>query len=220
MSNLSVSKEAQAVMDNIKERRSIRQFKPDPVPEEALQWIIEAARWAPSAHNFQPTEYIVVKDREALNFIAETAHKAARRVYGGMSFDEIKNALLTVGEHQLTDEQLQLRASGKIKPYLLTAPVIIIVVVDKGSPYYEADGWMAVQNLLLAAHALGLGTIPTVRSVVNPKDRQAIREYFGVPENYELLGVVPVGYPNEQPVIFKRDVDELIHREKFGRRDA
>ena len=216
MADIKVSKEAENVMENIKTRRSIRQFKPDPVPEEALQWIIEAARWAPSAHNFQPTEYIIIKDRKSLDFIAEVSHKAAKRVYAGKSFSEVKNMLLTVGDHQITDEQIELRRTGKIMPYLLTAPVILLVVVDKGSPYYEADGWMAVQNLLLAANAIGLGTIPTVRSIVNTKDKVEIQNYFDVPENYELLGIVPVGYPDESPEIFKRDIGELIHSEKFG----
>ena len=97
MAGIKVSKEAENVMENIKTRRSIRQFKPDPVPEEALQWIIEAARWAPSAHNFQPTEYIIIKDRKSLDFVAEVSHKAAKRVYAGKSFSEVKNMLLTVG---------------------------------------------------------------------------------------------------------------------------
>jgi len=198
MKNLDVGKEAQVVMDNIKTRRSIRQFKPDPVTDEALHWIIEAARWAPSAHNFQPTEYIIIKNRESLDFIAEISHKAAKRLYAGKSFSEVKNMLLTVGDHQITDEQIELRRKGKIMPYLLTAPIILLVVVDKGSPYYEADGWMAVQNLLLAASAIGLGAIPTVRSIVNTKDKEEIRRYFEVPDNYELLGIVPVGYPNER----------------------
>jgi len=216
MPNLCVSKEAVAVMDNIRTRRSIRQFKPDPVPEDAVRWMIEAARWAPSAHNFQPTEYIVVRDRDAINFIADITYKAVKRVYGGRSVEEVKNLLLTLGEHQLTDEQVKARAAGKVKVWLYGVPMLILVVVDKSSPYYDADGWMAVQNLLLAAHAIGLGTISTVRSVVNPEDRQAIGEYFEVPEKYEILAVVPVGYPNESPPIFKRDADELVHREKFG----
>ena len=74
MREIKIEKNAEIVMDNIKKRRSIRQYKPEDVPDDAIKWIIEAARWAPTAHNFQPTEYIVIRERESIEFISEIAH--------------------------------------------------------------------------------------------------------------------------------------------------
>ncbi len=206
------------VLDTIKSRRSIRFYKPDPVPEKAIEEMIEAARWAPSAHNFQPTEFVVIQDDDTRMFFSEIAIGAAKSVYGDLTVEEAKEVTLTLPDH-LQDggngRQLQ-RISGEFYKYIYTAPLILLVCVDMGSPYYEADGWMAVQNLLVAAKAMGFGSIATVRGVVRKKDRDSIREKIGVPNNYEILGIVLVGYPDEEPEIVKRDLDELIHYEKFN----
>lgn len=216
--DFKVNEKTRYVLDAIKNRRSIRFYKPDPVPREAIEEMIEAARWAPSAHNFQPTEFVVIQDDDTRKFFSEIAIGAAKSVYGNLTVEEAKEVTLTLSDHLQegsNGRQLQ-RISGEFYKYIYTAPVILLVCVDMGSPYYEADGWMAVQNLLVAAKAMGFGSIATVRGVVRKKDRDSIRERIGVPDNYEILGIVLVGYPDEEPVIVKRDLDELIHYEKFN----
>jgi len=211
-----ISRDAQLVLDTIRSRRSIRFYRPDPVPDGALEVIIEAARWAPSAHNFQPTEFVVIRDDATRKYLSEIAQGAAKRTYGNLTPEQAKQALLSLPDHIQEDGRVLQHITGEFYRYIYTAPVVLVVCVDMGSPYYEADGWMAVENLMVAARALGLGSIATVRGVVNPKDRGKVRERLGVPEGYEILGIVLVGYPDEQPVVPKRDLEELIHYERFG----
>ncbi len=213
---LKITKEVQFVLDTICNRRSVRFYKSDHVSDEAIETIIEAARWAPSAHNFQPTEFVVIRDDETRKHFSEIAQGASKRTYGDLSKEEAKQALLSLPDHLQEDGRILQHISGEFYKYIYTAPVILLVCVDKRSPYYEADGWMAVQNLMVAAKALGLGTIATVRGIVNPKDKAEIRKYLEVPDGYEILGIVLVGYPDEEPVVLKRDLDELIHYERFG----
>lgn len=220
--DFKVDKETRHMLDTIKSRRSIRFYKSDPVPREAIEEMIEAARWAPSAHNFQPTEFVVIQDDDTRKFFSEIAIGAAKSLYGDLTLEEAKKVTLTLPDHLQEGgdgRQLQ-RISGDFYRYIYTAPLILLVVVDMGSPYYEADGWMAVQNLLVAAKAMGFGSIATVRGVVRKKDRDSIRERMGVPDKYEILGIVLVGYPDEEPEIVKRDLDELIHYEKFNVRES
>jgi len=213
------SSEVQFALDTIKNRRSIRFYKPDHVPDEAIEEIIEAARWAPSAHNFQPTEFIVVRDDDTRKYFSEIAQGAAKKTYGDLTPEQAKQALLSLPDHIQEDGRVLQHISGEFYKYIYTAPVVLVVCVDRRSPYYEADGWMAVQNLMVAAKAIGLGSIATVRGVVNPKDNDKVRERMGVPDGYEVLGIVLVGYPDEEPEVPKRDLEELIHYERFGNYD-
>ncbi len=238
----TMSNKAQIVMDNIKTRRSIRQYKPTPVPDELIEWVIEAARWAPSAHNCQPIEYIVVRDSEGLDLIAQMSRRTWMRAYAGKSKKELKDAFITLGQHQwnddainakydelirmqqLPDDIIETRASRKNKSTYDTAPVMVIILASKQSLMGMgriADAWMAVQNILLAAHSAGLGAIPTIRACGDPElnkpEAKIIKEYFGIPsDKFDLIGIVCLGHPDEQPIMQKRDLDEIMYKEKFG----
>ncbi|RLG60240.1 nitroreductase family protein, partial [Candidatus Geothermarchaeota archaeon] len=109
------------VLDAIRGRRSIRRYFGRDIPHEALIKVLDAARWAPSAKNSQPWEFIVIKDNEIKKKISELAP------FGS---------------------------------FIKKAPVAIAVVTDPSlSPnFHQVDGACAVQNLMLAAHSLGLGT--------------------------------------------------------------
>lgn len=172
------------VFEAIKGRRSIRKYKPQPIPDEVIEKILEAGRWAPSGGNIQPWIFIVVKDRATLEMI--------RKVSPG---------------------------------YLGTAPLAIIVCSDKrrafqvggrlGRDYMTiADCAMAVQNMLLAAYALGLGTC-----VVKSFSSIALKEILEIPDGIEPELIVVLGYPDERPAIPHRfPIEEITYLDKYGKK--
>lgn len=157
----------------IKTRRSIRVFRPDPVDSKLLEEMVDCARLAPTAHNVQPWEFVVVRDRARLRGIA-----------------------------QMTDY-------GR---FIAEAPACIVVLC-KTTKYYLEDGSAATQNLLLAAHALGLGAC----WVAGDKKPYAARiaALVGAPADYKLVSLVPVGHPAESPQKDKRALREVLHWEHF-----
>lgn len=178
------------LMTLIQERRSIRKYEDRPVPDEALEQVLEAIRWAPSWTNCQCWEVIVVKDRAA-------------------------------------KEKLQASLPPKGNPSIqamVGAPVVLVLCAKKGvSGFYKEQPstrfgeWMmydlglATQNLCLMAHSLGLGTV-----VVGLFDHQKAREAMQVPDGYELVTMVPLGYPAKIGAApSRREVSEFTHAEKW-----
>ena len=138
------------VFEAIKGRRSIRNYKDDPVPKELIEKILEAGRWAPSGSNIQPWEFIVIDDAKILDMI--------RKVSPGY-FGRAPLAILVC-----SNRERALKLGGSLgRSYLAIA-----------------DCAMAVQNMLLAAYALGLGSCP-IKSFsqtaleVNTKDNSVNR---------------------------------------------
>ncbi len=161
-------------IEAMKTRRSVRSFKPDPVPKEVIEDIVDCARLAPTALNYQPWEFIVVTDPQMRKRIADETD------YG---------------------------------KFIAQAP-ICIAVFCRNVKYYLEDGSAATQNLLLAAHAHGLGAC----WVAGDKKPYASRiaELLGVPSGYKLVSLVAMGYPAEKPGrISKRSLREVLHWEKF-----
>ncbi len=174
------------VFEAIRNRRAVRQFKPEIIPDDILLKILEAARWAPSPFNTQPWEFIIIRDKETLKSIAKYA-----------------------------------RYSG----YLENAPMAIAVVVPPvdgkfswinsiGEPRYAAA--MAVQNMMLAAWELGIGTCWV--SI----DREKVSNVLKVPETHFVLTVIPVGYPEMTPLKHdessRKKLKDMIFYEKHGRK--
>jgi nitroreductase len=157
-------------------RRSIRKFRPDPVPDELILKILDVARYAPSARNSQPWVFIVVKD------------------------PEVKKKLANV--HVWA------------KP-LENAPVGIVVACNtEVSPEsYQVDCANATMQIMLAAHALGLGTVwlQTLRNI------SEIQGIVGLPKNYVPVAMLALGYPDERPSPKKRkELKEIVYLNRYG----
>jgi len=180
------------LMESIKGRRSIRKYKPDPVPEGVLHQVMEAVRWAPSWANSQCSQVIVVKD------------------------PGIKSELATA-----------LPKTNPASSSMTEAPVVLVLCGIKGiSGYYKGerktekgdwlmfDTGLAMQNLCLAAHALGLGTV-----VVGMFDHRKASEILDVPENVEVVAMTPLGYPAAGGGTPKRkETSEFVFYEKYPER--
>jgi nitroreductase len=186
------------VQEAIRSRRSIRKYKATPVDDTTVERVLEAARWAPSWANNQCWKFIVVRDNKT---------KA-----------ELANALLSVEKGGTPNGNPAFRAIND-------APVVIVAcaelgksgfygeepATDKGD-WYIFDVALAMQNLALAAHELGLGTVHV--ALVDAKKAASILQ---VPEGFCVVEMTPLGYPDQEPKPRPRkELSEIVSYEKFS----
>lgn len=164
-------------------QRAIRKFKPDPIGDEQLELILNAASKAPSGGNFQPARFLVVRDPARIRAFGELYREAwwAKR-RDGPGWTKIEDIPKTdksmLAAAQLADEMGQ-------------APVVILAfAVARGDLGHSV--LPAVQNLLLAARALGIGSTPTtLHDDVMPR----LFEMFDIPDSAQFHCCIPLGYP-------------------------
>lgn len=171
------------VFEAIKGRRSIRAYREIDVPQEIVEKLIEAARWAPSAGNIQPWEFIVVRNPETKRKLAEAAL--------GQSFIEEAPVVIVV----CADEERSARGYG-----------------TRGRTLYcIQDTAAAIQNIHLAAYAMGLGTC-----WVGAFREDEARKILDIPAGVRPVAIIPVGYPAESPPPrSRRQLKQIIHYERF-----
>lgn len=184
---------------------TVRHFKSDPVPEEHLEKILQAARWAPSGANTQPWDFIVIKNsglKEKIARIFVESHQRAKKEDKEFPYD--------------TGEELRRRFTDP--------PILIIVCADtRFMKAYPKVGYReqilnvslgaAIQNMMLAANALGLGLS---WGTVDTLNRDKLQKLLGVPNHSRILEVLQLGYPvAHAPPRFRRDPRDFTHVDKF-----
>ncbi len=176
------SEHAEAVLGILNSQRAHRDFLPDPIPEADIEKILTAATHAPSAENSQPWEFIVVTDdklRAALGELMQRAWDGGGR--------DASRGVLSAGVFADVDRGL----TGGIA----SAPVMILCCADLNRTRKETIGsslFPAVQNLLVAATALGYGSALTTIATVFT---QELRNLLGFPESVVPVALVPLGRP-------------------------
>ena len=174
--------------------RAMRRLKPDPVPEDLLLKLIEAANQAPTGSNRQGGRWIIVRDDEQRARLAALNRTA---VDGYLRPDSGRPTELP---HQSSEKRMRMLNAVKWQAeHLQDIPALVIACYEFDEPATptgragaSGSSWPAVQNLLLAARALGLGAAPTTLGLSN---RDAAREVLGLPETMEAYCLIPVGYP-------------------------
>lgn len=178
------------VFEAIKTRRGVRRYKTAPVDDRTLEAVLEAARWAPSWANTQCWRLIVVQDSNTKNELTEILNP------GNPARDAIRNAPITIVACA------ELGKSGFYRGEATT---------DKGD-WCMYDVALAMQNLTLAAHAVGLGTVHVGR--FDAKQAAAI---LGVPAGFCVIAMTPLGYPDHEPrVVPRKELSEIVFYGKFG----
>jgi nitroreductase len=159
-------------------QRSIRRFKPDPIPIEDLHLIIEAAVKAPNGGNLQIARFLVVNDPAVIRGFGPLYREAwwAKRRDEGFS-----------GPDDLPDRYLP---AAKLADAIAEAPCVVFAFALRNGPANSVIP--AVQNLMLAARALGIGSVPTT---LHPTVMDRFHEMFGVPQDAKFHFCVPLGYP-------------------------
>jgi len=186
-------------LDAIKNRRSIRRFKPDLPPKEKIDAILEAAAWAPSAGNIQARAFILVSDQK-------TREKLAEAAYGQ---DFISEAPVAIVPYE----------GAPFWGMSPTGTPTVVVCADharssrhygtRGSSLYAIqDATAAVQNILIASHALGLGSC-----WLGAFSEPDVRRLLAIPNSITPVAIVPLGIPDEKPRAPKRKNE--VHSEKW-----
>ncbi len=187
------------IFEAIKNRRSIRHYKPNSIDDKTVQTVLEAAHWAPSWGNAQCWRFIVIRDPKIKGEVAETLYKV-----------------------KIDNEWVENAAADSIKQ----APVLIVIcaekgkagcgldgepLTDKGEYWYMFDIALAVENLTLAAHALGLGTV-----IVGGFDTRKVSQILDVPAAYTVVTMTPLGTPDHKGQVSPRkQLSEVLFKEKF-----
>ncbi len=189
----------------IRSRRSIRRYEDRPVPAEILWELLEAARWAPSAHNRQPWRFVVLVDVQRRRMLAEAMGERLRHdlLADGLPAGEV--------ERQVT------RSVARISQ----APAAIVAFLSMADMDQYPDERrqllertmavqsvaLAVQNMLLLAHAHGLGACWMCAPLFCP---DVVRDALDVPADWEAQVLVTVGYPAETRAKERSPLDDLV----------
>jgi len=174
----------------VRERRSIRKYENREVPASALSTLLEAVRWTPSWANTQCWEIVVVKDKSLKEQLQATLPPKANPAAGAIVQAPVLLALCG-----------KLKSSGFYRDQVTT----------KFGDWFMFDLGLACQNICLTAHTLGLGTV-----VVGLFDHDQAKSVLKVPEGYELVALIPVGYPAKTPAApNRREVAEFTHHDVF-----
>jgi nitroreductase len=221
------------VLEAIHSARAIRRFKPDPVPEAVLTAVLDAAIRAPSAGNAQNWVFLVVRDAEQRRKLGVLYRKAS----------DIASAMYAARGRppHLTGEQFRrLMSSGSfLWDHLADAPMILVpcqtqpkVPPPEALPpdvrarhleeqrYVErirgASIYPAVQNVILACRAFGLGTTITTNHI---RCEDEVKAVLGVPDDVQTFALMPIGYPLDSfgPVV-RRPVAEVVYADRWARR--
>jgi nitroreductase len=197
----------------IETQRTIRRLRPDPVDDETVRACLELALKAPTGGNLQNWEFIVVRDPDVKHQLARLNRQAwsvFRRIYGiRVRHDEQARKGLAATQWQAD--------------HFEEVPVVVVACLRGPRPWfppfvttsYYGSIYPAVQNLLLAARALGLGaaltTLPIWSTVL-------ARRTLGLPWNVTPLAAVPMGWPRGRygPTT-RRPVDEVTHLDRYGK---
>ncbi len=199
------------VFEVINTTRAMRRLKPEPVPDDLIWKLMGAAIRAPSGGNRQPWGFIVVRDEDTKKKIAGWYLDAWNKSYAMM-------------KHAATADPAGARtyaSADHLANHLAEAPVLIIAAVRSGDVGTSPAGsyiYPAVQNLMLAARALGLGTTLTT---LHRAHESEVKELLGIPDDIETMALIPIGWPEGKfgsgP---RRPVEEVTHWETWGETKA
>jgi nitroreductase len=171
------------VFETIQKRKSVRSYKPTPIPTETLRKVLDAARLAPSAGSIQPWRFILVKD---------------------------------------ADKRRQIARGCKYGHFLDQSPVVIVGCGDqKASPrWYVGDTCIAMEHLVLAATAEGLGTC-----WIGVFDEKELRELLKIPRRLRVVALLALGYPGRKLDLSaklahlirpRKQLEKIAYLEEYG----
>ncbi len=196
------------LLEGIRTARAIRRLRPDPVPRALIRKVCEAGTFAPSGGNRQPWVFVAVTDPERRAFVAERY----RRAFGPY----IAPALEAMRDPAFPESRRRnVRSAVHLAEHLHEAPVHLFVAgrLRDGRPQPQAV-FPAVQNVLLACRAVGLGATLTMLHLEHGREIDAL---LGLPEDIPSVALLPIGWPlgrHGRPP--RRSVDECLFFERYA----
>jgi len=210
-----------------------RYLKPDPIPDDILWEILDAAIRGPTGGNNQQWGWVVVRDPEIKQKIADSYRPILQSAYGhGRARPEdltggkrLQWGTLEVAESDVGVDAANQRAVLHLADTIQNAPVLVLPVIERAAAYNDTQAhgallgsfiYGAVQNLMLAARAHGIGSVLTGGRVLS--DISDINQWLGLPELAAVMALIPLGYPERgrwaQPK--RRSVEQVTHWDRWG----
>ena len=219
------------VFEVMRTQLSIKRFKPDPVSDEDIRTILTAATWAPSGTNAQPWEFVVLKDPDLKKQIADLYREGLRFL-----LDHPRRQGYQEPDRR-TFPKTMMRKSVYLRDHLEESPVLVVVAMNLDKHHLPRFGTLkairaeavytsilpCIQNLMLAARALGIGSCLTTAITILEEDAKIA---LGMPEETQIIALIPMGYPADdfKPVT-RIPAEEFTHRDgwrkdrRIGRQD-
>lgn len=199
------------LFDAMRTARAIRRFTSEPVDDDALRRCLEAATWAPSGSNRQAWRFVVLRSPEAKALIAPAFRAGWEAKARADGFDANR-----------PDDSPRARFSRSMATFverIEDVPVFVLFCLQRRDrPPHLTDGasiYPALQNFLLAVRAHGLGAVVTGWFVM--AERQ-LREHVGIPDDWQLAALIPVGHPEGRHGPLKRKpVEDVTYAEEWDR---
>jgi nitroreductase len=215
------------ILEVIRTRKSIRRYKPDPIPDGMLDKVLEAGRWAATGENYQPWRLVVIKNQETKNKIGNLARLGSgSRMTAWYCLGEMQRRFEEIQDPVKRAEVLRFMYSGEVSEFAKQAPVVIAVIgtLMEGSIDVPYDLSACIENMLLEAHSLGLGACWVHGPVASTRDAAKFKKILKIPTGmgeYKVIAYVALGWPAEarkhpRP---KKPLEDLVYWEEFGRKE-
>ena len=206
------------LMSIIKQRRTMRHFNTEPVSEENVLKVLEAARWAPSGNNSQPWEFVVVREKNKLNQCIEILleqnrilrEKSLNFRYANKDYlRRVTTLILVCGDPRFKQSYPQSNASEELAK----------MYKDNSEVIYFQSVTAAICNILLAATSLGMATVWITGTHESIIEKQ-LRATLSIPETLDIICCIPLGYsPDKRPSLrTPRPLESVVHFDTFDKK--
>jgi len=205
-------------LEAIMTRVSVRDYKEEPVPEAIPREVLKAAIRAPSGENLQPWRFIIIQDNALKQEIGELTVQAAQK-YFTARFTELEERFAGIRDEERRRKVVESLTTGSRMRFVGTAPLLIVACGDREtSPDDYVQGVSAaIENMLLAAHSLGLGACWTELALRIPKTRKTLYSLLNIPAGIEIIALVTMGFPSRLPKPRPRkNLSEVTFYDRYG----
>ncbi|HSH54796.1 MAG TPA: nitroreductase family protein [Methylotenera sp.] len=190
---MQLPKVEMSIFETILARRSVRSYLAKMVDKDTVSALLEAAVRAPTAIHQEPWAFVIIQDREVLHDLSDRA----KPIF--IAEARQSNAILT-------DDTLDVFDNPDFNIFY-DANTLILICGNTTTPFVSADCWLAAENLILAACAMGLGTC-IISSALSALNTSEVKVHLHIPNEFSVIVPIIVGYPNDEiaPTVRKNPV--------------
>lgn len=185
------------VYEAILARRSVRRYTSQAIDRTTIRLLLEAAVRAPTAFHGEPWAFAVIQDKTELRLLSDRAKP--------LFLNELRRSGQSRSEHALET------FADPDQNIFYDAGTLIVICADSMGPFAAADCWLAAENLMLAACAMGLGTC-VIGSALPALNVPSIKAGFDIPEKFSAIAPIVVGYPAEETLPTPRREPYILNR--------
>jgi nitroreductase len=199
---MSSPKVEMSIFETLLARRSVRQYKARKVDQTIIYILLEAAVRAPTAVHQEPWRFVVIQDKKLLQHLSDIA----KPLFAQETQQRAPNAGLQLNTFSPVDFNI-----------FYNAGTLILICGTSSSPFLEADCWLAAENLMLVACAMGLGTC-VIGSALSTLNLDKIKKLLKIPNDISVVAPIIVGYPDDEiaPILRKKPIILANITSNFG----